>query len=289
MAIKAIVPIQSVTATGGLGDVSVAGGLARTVTLIANALNTAGSSPTLALKIQSSPPLAPGQNNTLVGATDNLLKSGSTTNVDLGAKFTTGAAVSIKSASLMLKLIGTITGTSTVTLAVYADSSGPTGSALATVTLTINQLIALGLTSSYSYIPFAFTVPGDLAASTVYWLQLSTNYTASGTNCLSWRTSTSLGATANFGTYNATSWTVSSTDAAEFLTYVYTFTDPASSAGVFTIPSALNAANGSAQMLLPITTQLLQAVVRGYATIGGTSSPAFTVDVTVDEKLAYGI
>lgn len=266
-----------VSATGPLADCNFIGSLGF-ADFVKNSLNTAGTAPTLALKLQHADPAVVGQSQVTAGATDNKLKAGATTTFKLGASFTQSGAKSVTSVFLTLTKIGTITAGKKVTVEIYADSSGPTGSALGSTTIDIDSLI----TTSYTSVEAIFATPIDLADATVYWIVLSADYTASASNCVEWRSLT-VASAGNQATFDATTWTAVTTQSFEFVQMTRTYADI--TGGAFTTHST--ALTGDRQTKYLDATGVVKKHVRAYATIGGSSSPAFavSVDAIVDNHL----
>lgn len=264
-----------VTATGPLADFNF-GGAFGFADFVKNSLNTAGTNPTLALKLQHADPAVVGQSQVTAGATDNKIFSASTTNNKLAASFTQSGAKSVSSVFLRLKKIGTIAAGKKVTVGIYADSSGPTGSALASCVLDIDTQI----TTTYDSIEAVFATPADLADATVYWIVVSVDYTASSSNCVQWRSLT-VASGGNQATFNNTAWTLVSTESFEFVQMQRTYTD-ITGGGYTTHSTALT---GDRQTKYLDATGVVKKHVRPYATIGGTSNPAFAVSVDAIVKL----
>lgn len=271
----------SITATGGGQDVDVSrlAGQAR-VTLAT--INTAGTSPTLACKLQGSAAATRGYDYQTTGTnTDNKLRSGASTNIKLSLKFTQSGAAQVKRVALKLKLNGTITAGKVVALAIQSDSAGsPSGTALGTsANVDINTYVG----TSNGWVVFTFTNPVDLADATVYHFVLSGDYTAHTSNNVTWQSTTvASGGTLETST-DGSSWAaVTSTE--KFLAYAdqYSFADI--TGGGFTTVST--AGNTSVQTLELHAPDLLP-YMRLYSTIGGTSNPAFTTTAIVNGVRAF--
>lgn len=273
-----LVAVGNILATGALSTLDI-----RPYTRFADFLllskNIAGTSPTLDVKLQSSPPPVKNLVVGAVGATDNKLKTGATTNNKVGAVFTKSGTNSLATVDLMLKKLGTIAASQTVLVEVYADSAGaPTGSALATATLQIDTDIG----TSYDYVRATFTKPVDLTDATVYHIVLTPSYTASSSNCVSWRSLT-VASAGNLETFNNTTWTATTTEALELNTEVHVYTDI--TGGAFTQQVT---ALSSARQAITLPAETLGAFVRAYATIGGSASPSFytTVECITEARLS---
>lgn len=251
---------------GGQADVDLSD-LKGTVGFIMTAKSTAGSSPTAAIKLQSSPPPAVGF-SVLTGTTAGVaLRTAAATAIKLAASFTTpnnSVTPSVKSVMLPLKK-GESLASGTLTLTIEADSSGPTGTALQTATFDLSTL-----TTAFTGATFTFTTPATLAANTKYWIVLAGDYTEHVANNVTWRTTTvaSGGNASVFGS----SWSASATNNLNHETYQLVFSDV--SGGGFTSVTTV----GSIQeVTVPI--QNLGAHFRAFATIGGTSTPSFIVGI----------
>lgn len=267
----------SVTATGGGLDLDISrytGPVAAVIT----SLNTAGTSPTLANKIQSSDALAVGHSQMTVGTVDNELREGATTNVRIAAKFTQSGARSIKQAWLRLKKGGTIAAGKKLTLKIETDSSGPSGTVLGTSS-TVD--IDTEVSTSYTWTKFTFAKPVDVADATAYHFALEGDYTADGTNNVMWRSAT-VASGGNFFSHNNTSWSATATKNLEVFAEEYAFADVAGL--TFT---GMSGASSTLVESKVFQADPQKAVIRLYSTIGGTSNPAFTTSAAVVGQLAY--
>lgn len=222
------------------------------------AKSDAGTSPTLACKIQNSPPLATGERKDSAGTSDVASRYATATAIRLGASFTLAAARSVASVHIPLEKQGTVSS-GTITVAIYADSTGPTGSALASATYA-----AASVPTAYDYVEFAFALPVDLAAGK-YWIVLTSDVTISNTDNILWRGAT-VASGGNFAQFD-TAWTVVGTTDLDFYTRQYAFSDVSglTFTGVTTVAS-IQTKEANIDTL---------AVVRAYLAIGGTSTPAF--------------
>jgi hypothetical protein len=236
---------------------------------ILSAKSDAGSSPTLAVKLQSSPPLArladvtPAEGD----ATDAIgHRTATDTSIKLAASFTLPSAASISKLYLPLKKDGAPTGT--LTVAIFADDEGdPTGSALAT----FSTLNVATLTTSFSEILFTLGTPVDLAAGT-YHIVATSDVTVSNTAFVSWN-SVTVESGGNASIYDE-AWAADATVNFALKAFFYQFSDVASFASVATT---------SSQQTIEINVDTL-GVVRPHVTIGGTSSPAFYASVVALAK-----
>ncbi len=281
-AITVLTPVSIVAANAGGGqdvDVSrLSGGARFTIT----SLNTAGTAPTLALKLQGSAAAARGLDYQTTGTnTDNKLRSGASTNLKLSLKFTQVATASVKRVGLKLKLNGTITAGKVVALAIQSDTTGsPSNTALGT---SANVDINTSVGTSNGWVVFTFANPVDLTASTVYHLVLSGDYTADATNNVTWQSTTvGSGGTLETSTDGSTWAAVTATE--KFLAYVdqYTFTDI--TGGGFT---SLATAGTAATQTIELPAIELPNYVRLFTTLGGTSSPAWTTACILNAHRAF--
>lgn len=197
--------LKTLTATQRLGAVSKAG-LERNLGITLVGANNSGTSPTCDVSIEGGVMVTGGTASIAGTVVDTKLKSGATTNVRLGAKWTQSGTQSLYQVGLILKKTGTLAAGKTLTLTIEGDSSGPDGSALATVTADIDTEVG----SSYAVVWFILTDPINLTDSTDYWITLTADYTASATNCVTWKSET-VGSGGNGATHNDTSWTVAAT------------------------------------------------------------------------------
>jgi len=260
-----ISPSQSLAATGGGIDVDISAQIKRG-RFVFNSLNTAGTAPTHARKLQGSQAPARGLEQSTVGVTDNKLNSGATTNVKLGLAFTQSGARQIKRVALRLKNPGTITSGKKLTLTINTNSAG---SPSATVLGTADTVLCSTIGTAYSWVVFNFAKPVDLADATLYHLVLACDYTADATNCIYWRSLT-VASSGTVETYNATSWAaVTATEGFEVYVDQYNFADI--SGATQTGASDTVTVDES----IEVDVDQLPPFVRVYDTIGGSSNPAF--------------
>lgn len=266
-------PVAAITATGGGADADVRS-LSRNVIFSLQSLNTAGTTPTLAAKLQHASVLGVGFTSVSAGTTVNKLRAGATTTNKLAAVWTQSGAASIKQATLTLAKIGTITAGTTITLDVFATTAGvPSGSSLGTS----NTILTDNVTVT-TYLPYTFTFvnPVDVSDATVYAYVLSGSYTASTSNYVSWRSLT-VASAGNQATFDATTWTAVSTESFEVFTAKQYSAFADVTGGGFT-----GATTGASPIsTVPIYVDTLNGIVRTYFTIGGTSSPNYYVSGSV--------
>lgn len=247
--------------------VDIAAPYCRTGKIVFTGKSSAGSSPTLAAKIQKSDPVANSHSMVSVAGdteADQKSRNGTDTNIKLAAKFVVATGgKTISKVYLPLKKVGAPTGTITVTI--LADSGGsPTGSALATFA----TVSAASLTTSYVDTAFTLATPVDLAAGT-YHIVLESDVSISATVYVAWGALTrASGGNANlFGT----GWVPTATVDLKYRLWTWQFSDLTGGgfAGLTTV--------GSVQSL-DVDFQTL-SVVRPYFTTGGTSTPTFYVGI----------
>lgn len=267
---QSILAPTSITATGGTTDANV-GLLTRILTFVLFVLVSAGTNPTFAAKLQTSGPASRGFGYTTVGATNNKLKAGAATTVQLGAQFTQSGAKSISSISVMLNKIGTIAAGKLVTVGVYTDVAGDPTTLLGSATIDIDTAIS----TTYGWVTVSFPTPIDLADATAYHIVLSADYTASATNCVQWRSAT-VASGGNFEAFDATNWADTTTQSLEVYTDVLTYADVTD--GDFTLVSG---AGASSRQEINLPASSVGAHVRLHGTVGGTDNPAFTVALDV--------
>ena len=101
----------------------------------------------------------------------------------IGQSFQIGSTATIDKVRLWLKKTGSPTGTLTCRIETNSGSnpSGTLANANATVTAAES-----GLSTSYGWIEFDFGTNFSLTGATTYWIVLSTDRTASGTNYVEW-------------------------------------------------------------------------------------------------------
>lgn len=265
----------SVTATGGGLDLATARLSGRVHASIA-VLNTAGTNPTLACKLQGATGLARGYEYSTAGATDNKLKTGASTAVNLALSFTQSGARSVKRVALRLNKIGTLTAGKLLTLAIQTNNAGaPSGTVVqngTSATVDIDTYVS----TSYGWVVFTFAKPVDLSDATVYHFVLSADYTASSSNCVQWRSAT-VASGGTFQTWNGTdTWTATTTQSLEAYADQYSF-DDITGGGYTTVSTAGTAS----RQTLEFNGRELPQVTRLYCTVGGTSNPAFATAAIV--------
>lgn len=258
-------PVE-VTATGAKQPVNISA-VNRVVDFILSAKSNSGSSPTLDAKLQSSSSPAVGASYTTAGTEETPLNYNTADNVKLAAKWTQSGNRTLANALLRLKRNGALAA-GTLTLELYADSSGPTGSALASATFDVASVP----TDDYADCLFTFASTYELANSTVYWLVLTADFATSATDNITWHRKTSVaGAAGNSSVYDS-GWTAATDKSFLFQVFQYTFTDV--TGGAFTQVDT----TGSWQVI-SLWADDLPAFVRVYNTIGGTATPKFHMGV----------
>ena len=254
--VKQVLPlaVRDATYTGPDFDMSHYLGHAKAIL----AAEAQGSGITLNVKFQASDPAALGGNYNEyneTGATDKALNKVTSGKTKIAVQFTQSGARSIKRVALRLKKTDTIASDKLLTLTIETDSSGaPSGTALGTATILANSVGA-----KYDWYDFVFTAPVDVANSTVYHLVLTSNYTASDTNYISWQglTVASEGNAEDF-----TPWTDITTLNLLYRIFQYNFAD---------IPGAAFTEVGNAAAFEAIHFPVADAkrIVRAVATVAG--------------------
>ncbi len=179
--VKQVLPLAVRGATYGGPDFDMSHYLGPAKAILA--AEAQGSDITLNVKFQASDPAALGGSYNETGDTDKALNKDTSGKTKIAVQFTQSGARSIKRVALRLKKTGTIASDKLLTLTIETDSSGaPSGTALGTATILANSVGA-----TYDWYDFVFTAPVDVANSTVYHLVLTSNYTASDTNYISWQ------------------------------------------------------------------------------------------------------
>ena len=255
--VKQVLPlaVRGATYTGPDFDMSHYLGHAKAIL----AAEAQGSEITLNVKFQASDPAALGgsyneYNET--GATDKALNKVTSGKTKIAVQFTQSGARSIKRVALRLKKTDTIASDKLLTLTIETDSSGaPSGTALGTATILANSVGA-----KYDWYDFVFTAPVDVANSTVYHLVLTSNYTASDTNYISWQGLT-VASGGNAEDYTS-SWTDITTLNLLYRIFQYNFAD---------IPGAAFTEVGNAAAFEAIHFPVADAkrIVRAVATVAG--------------------
>lgn len=179
--VKQVLPLAVRGATYGGPDFDMSHYLGPAKAILA--AEAQGSDVTLNVKFQASDPAALGGSYNETGNTDKALNKETSGKTKIAVQFTQSGARSIKRVALRLKKTGTIASDKLLTLTIETDSSGaPSGTALGTATILANSVGA-----TYDWYDFVFTAPVDVANSTVYHLVLTSNYTKSDTNYISWQ------------------------------------------------------------------------------------------------------
>jgi hypothetical protein len=219
-----------------------------------------GSGVTNTVKIQASDLAAGAAYSSAAGADLDLLKStGSKTK--LGVKFTQSGARQIKSVTLLLKKTGTIASDKVLTVTIQGHSSTvPDGTPIGTA----GTVLANTIDTAYQPVKFTFDTPVTVADSTVYWICIEGNYSASDSNFISWSTETVVsGGTA--ATYAPSSWTALTTSKPQFTSQQYNFTDV--TGGAF---SAVG--NTAETATLALNLDAVGSGIRAVSTVAGGSS-----------------
>ena len=280
-AITVVTPV-SITATAGHIDASVSR-LVGPARFTMTSLNTAGTSPTLALKLQGSAAAARGLEYLTVGTTATELREGASTNIELALSFTQDGARSIKRVALYLDKEGTITAGKLLTLRIETDTTGNPSGTLVTNGTSDTVDIDTAVSATAGWVVFTFAKPVDLADATAYHFVLTGDYSASGTNNVRLYSNTvASGGTLNPSTDGSTYAGVTATERVMVYVDQYTFTDI--TGGGFT---SLATAGTAAVQTIELPAVELPAYVRLYTTIGGTSNPAWTTACVLNAQRAF--
>lgn len=256
---------QLVNATGAGVDVDVKDYKGQ-VDFYLNAKSSAGTSPTLTAKLQHSN-LASGAGYITEGATENKLRDGTNSNIELAAAFTQSGVKQIKSVFLKMKKNGTV-ASGNLTLTIEGNSTAdPDGTPIGTATVSTDDIPTI-----WEDVEFVFTNPISVADATVYHLVLNGAYTVHADNNVAWRSNT-VASAGNLSFFDS-AWAQTATQSLEFQAKEYAFADV--TGGAFTEVAAV----GSIQNI-SLNIDNLNRFVRVYRTIGGTSSPAFYESVFV--------
>ena len=225
-----------------------------------------GSGITNTVKVQHSPAAAVGAASSAAGDADLPLNKSTGGKTKLAVKFTQTGARQIKHIDVVLKKNGTIASDKTLTLSLQSDSSGPDGTDLGVA----GTVLANSIGASYETVRFTFATPVPVADSTVYWVVITSNYTASDTNYIDWHVTTVVSG-GTVSTYAPSSWTAVTTQSAMFTSYQYNFAD---------VPGGAFTAVGNAASLqdLGIDLDSLGPALRAVATVaGGSSTGAYSL------------
>lgn len=228
------------------------------------AKSDAGTTPTLAVKLQNAP--AKLRVPEFLGAGNGALKSrtASAVAVGLAASFTVAATTTVESIYLPLKKNGTV-ASGTLTLALQADTAGdPSDTDLITATSAAADVSATG-----SNVKFTFANPYDLVAGD-YWIELTSDVTAHSENNIEWR-STTVASGGNAAQFDE-AWAGADTHNLEHWSDSYVFADVAGAA--FTTVAAV----GVTQTIQVLADPL--AFIRSHITVAGTSVPAYYAAVS---------
>ena len=222
----------------------------------------AGTNPSATFKIQSGSPVAGGSYAT-EGTNDIPLRNNTNDNIKLAAKWTQSGARSIKYVDLLLKRVGTIGGTDTLTLTIEGNSTAdPDNSAIGTSVTVVPSTIG----TNYEWVRFTFLNPVSVADTTVYWLVLAGGYTVSTTNRIVWQTTT-VASGGNANVYDS-GWAAVTTNSRLFSIQQINYADV--TGGGFTAVVA-----DASQQILILNTDNMGQHVRGVLTVAGTDSPAW--------------
>jgi hypothetical protein len=224
-----------------------------------------GSGITNIVKVQQSA-LASGATTTYAGDTSLGLNTTAGGLTKLGAGWTQSGIRQIKYIDLKLKKTGTIASDKVLTLTINSDeSSAPSVTVLTTAATVLANTIS---SANYQTVRFTLTTPYELSNSTIYWLTLTSNYSASDVNYINWYVATvSAGGTG--ATYTPSTWTAVTTQAPLFTLYQYAFAD------LVTFSTVGNTASLQSKA---IDLDYAGVAVRGVSTVaGGSSTGAYSL------------
>lgn len=251
--VKQVLPLAVRGATYGGPDFDMSHYLGPAKAILA--AEAQGSGVTLNVKFQASDPAALGGSYNETGDTDKALNKETSGKTKIAVQFTQSGARSIKRVALRLKKTGTIASDKLLTLTIETDSSGaPSGTALGTATILANSVGA-----TYDWYDFVFTAPVDVANSTVYHLVLTSNYTASDTNYISWQ---GLTVASGGNAEDYTAWTDITTLNLLYRIFQYSFADISGAA--FT-----EVGNAAAFEAIHFPVADAKRIVRAVATVAG--------------------
>jgi hypothetical protein len=254
------------TVVGTYGSKVIERGTARSCIAILNsAKSAAGSTTSLAIKMQESDAVTRGVDSSSASADNDVkLRSAADTAIKLSKKFTQSGARQISKVFLKLKSLGSITAGKIVTARIETDSTGDPSGTLVHADATASVLCS-AIATSYGWVEFAFSRPIDLANATVYHIVLIGDYDVSSSNCIILATDT----VASGGDYNiyTTTWgTMSTTQVVNCYAEQYNFSDISSY--TFTAVDELAASHQAKEWSLLTQKQYLRA----KATVTGTSA-----------------
>jgi hypothetical protein len=278
---------QDITATGSGQDLSVQG-FSGFGSINFQAYNKAGTSPTLTVVLQHSLPVANFVSQNPSGTLAGLAINGSaSTNHAQAVGLLTTAAVTVKSVTVPLQQNSSVSQTATITCTLYADSSGPTGSALATS----QTVLVSAIPTAYGNVTFTFTTPYDLSASTQYWFVFTASYSASTTAMVNiWSATVASGG--NVSTETTSTWAnnallmtplqVGTYSFSTFQTYQIATPGGARALTNLSLGSFTTGTFGpGCEVATPFYPQDTLGVIRALFTLGGTSSPEYLISASV--------
>jgi hypothetical protein len=264
----------SITATGGGLDLDVSR-LSGEASVTLAALNTAGTSPTLACKLQSSTGLTRGHEYQTEGTLQwNELRTASTNN-EISGSWTQSGARSIKRIALYLKKAGTLAAGKKLTLKIETNTAGsPSGTLVQNGT---SNTVDIDTEVSAGWVVFTFAKPVDVSDATVYHFVLSGDYTAhDDNNVLCASNTVASGGNLNLSDDGTTYAGAVATQTVLAYADQYAFSDI--TGGTFT---TLSTAGNTTVQTLNFHARSLPKIMRLYGTVGGTSNPAFATTAIV--------
>lgn len=261
-----LLPTASRTATTKGADQSLKAGAGMVGFILDSAIPSAGAAPTWAVKIQTSDIAVGSVNVTTDPSVAIGLRIGATDNIKLAAYWTQSGARSIKYVYLKLKRVGTIGGTDTITLNLYANTGtyAPTGSTLGTATVVVPSTLG----TEWEWVKFTFSTPVELSDATVYHAELTGGYTQSASNYVALGVVT-VASGGNLNIFDSSYGGTVSTQQVCMKIEQYNFAD--ATGGAFSAVS-----DAAVQEALVLNSKLLGTHVRAVGTIGGTDTPTVT-------------
>lgn len=281
-AITVLTPVSIVAATAGGSQDAATSRLVGPARFTITSLNTAGTNPTLALKLQGSEAATRGLEYTTVGTTGTELREGASTNTEVALSFTQSGARQVKRVALYLDKEGTLAAGKLLTLRIETNSAGSPSGTLVNNGSSNTVDIDTAVSTTKGWVVFTFDKPVDLADATVYHFVLTGDYTASASNNVRvYSTTVASGGTLNLSTDGTTYAGVVATERVMVYVDQYNFSDI--TGGGFT---SLATAGTAATQTIELNGVELPPYTRLFTTLGGTSSPAWTTACVVNARRA---
>jgi len=256
--IRTIALPAEVAATGVSAPVNVADlkGQAR---VIATAKSFAGTSPTLAVKLQASQGIERFASIASAGANGTAMLTDNSTVAELAAAHVATGNVTVTEVLLPLKRNAGLTS-GNVTLSIEADDAGaPSGTALGT-----SVVLVSAIPTTFGSVEFDFSPGVNLTTGSTYWVVATPNYTANATINVAWRDAT-VESGGNYASSNGTAWSATDTTDLGMVVRGHTFADVATF-------STVNATGSVQSTEFPLGNA---GALRLSNTLGGTNTPKF--------------